>query len=111
MLEYITRDFNDGIKEVHIRSKGNVYEKDICIIMNPRTDDQILWIKFLKEEITDDMWKQLKESHAGTDSGHNGLGNSKIEIRRRSVLSAWNYLTGSSKKNFDNMYSASSGLH
>lgn len=68
MLEYIKRDFNDNIKEVHIRSKGNVYEKDICIIMNPKTDDQILWIKFLKEEITDDMWKQLKESNAGTDS-------------------------------------------
>lgn len=68
MLEYITRDFNEEIKEVHIRSKGNVYEKDICIIMNPRTDDQILWIKFLREEITDDMWKQLKESQAGTDS-------------------------------------------
>ena len=47
---------------------GKAQEKDICMLINPRNDKQLLWIKFLREEITDDMWKEMKKSQAGTDA-------------------------------------------
>ena len=68
MLEYIKNDFDPSVKEVHIFGKGRFDEKDICIVMNPKTDEQILWIKFLREEITDVIWNELKESQAGKDT-------------------------------------------
>ena len=68
LLEYINRDFDSEVKEVHVLKNGNAHEKDVCIVLDPRTDNQLLWIKFLREEITDDMWKELKKSQAGTDS-------------------------------------------
>lgn len=68
LLEYIKRDFDDDIKEVHVLKSGKAQEKDVCMVLDPRTHKQLLWIKFLREEITDEMWQEMKKSHAGTDS-------------------------------------------
>ena len=54
--------------EVHIFTKGRVDEPDSCIVMNPKTDDQILWVKFLREKITDQIWRELEESKVGKDT-------------------------------------------
>ena len=68
MLQYIYNDFDGTVKEVVIMRKGDVNEKDTCIVMNPRDDSQIAWIKFLREKITDQVWKEHKESQAGMDT-------------------------------------------
>lgn len=68
MLEYIKKDFDPGVEEVHIFGKGRVDEPDTCIIMNPKDDKQLLWIKFLRQKITDEMWKELNVARGGKDT-------------------------------------------
>ena len=68
MLQYIHDDFDDGIEDIHIFRKGNADEHDTCIILNPENDEQILWVKFLRQKITDRIWREVEESKAGKNS-------------------------------------------
>tara|TARA_B110000908_G_scaffold53834_1_gene65623 strand:- start:17155 stop:17742 length:588 start_codon:yes stop_codon:yes gene_type:complete len=68
MLQYVHDDFDDDIEEIHMFRKGNADEHDTCIVLNPENDEQVLWIKFLRQKITDRMWKEVEESKAGKNS-------------------------------------------
>jgi hypothetical protein len=68
MLKYIRDDFDDEIEEVHIFRKGNADEHDTCIILNPEDDEVVLWVKFLRQKLTDKIWNDVEESKAGTGS-------------------------------------------
>lgn len=68
MLNYIRNDFNDKVEEINIFKHGPIHEPETCIIMDPNTGEQLMWIKFLYRKITDEDWKLLQESMAGKDS-------------------------------------------
>lgn len=69
MLKDINKWFNNEIKDLHIFSKGHIHEPDTVIITHADgKDTPIVWIKFLKEKITDEAWKQYEESRAGKES-------------------------------------------
>ncbi len=68
MLEYIRNDFNEKVEEVNIFKHGPIHEPETCIILDPNTGEQLMWIKFLYRKITDEDWRLLQESMAGKDS-------------------------------------------
>ena len=68
LLEYIQRDFDPTIQEVYVKSNGRIDEPDICVVLDPKNNRQICWIKFLRHKINDENWKEFQESQAGTNT-------------------------------------------
>jgi len=68
MLEDIQKYFNSEIKGIHIFGKGHIHEQDSIIIIDKRNDKMLTWIKLLRENIDDEVWKQFNDSLGGKDS-------------------------------------------
>ena len=67
MLNYVKQFFNNEINDIHIFSSGHLGEPYTCIITDGN-DKQMTWIKFLHEEISDEVWKNYQNSRAGDKS-------------------------------------------
>lgn len=68
MIQYVSKYFNDEVKDIHIFKSGTINEPFTLIVIDPNTNKQIVWMKFLGEVITDETWKKYQESVAGTNS-------------------------------------------
>lgn len=68
MIKYVTSYFNDDVRDIHIFKSGMLNEPFTLIVSDLKTDNQIVWMKFLGEVITDETWKNYQESVAGKDS-------------------------------------------
>jgi len=68
MIKYVTENFNDDVKDIHIFKSGMLNEPFTLIVSDVKTNSQIVWMKFLGEVITDETWKNYQESVAGKDS-------------------------------------------
>ena len=67
MIKDIKKNFNNELIDVYILKAGHIHISDTVIITDTN-NKTIVWIKFLRKEITEKEWRSHQESRAGKES-------------------------------------------